>query len=1086
MLSSAAERIHVYGRVRPPASHDTPLWITIDGGSSTLQCGEMEEVLPPKAGATPLTSTPRRELVAESSTFTLDGVVGDICTSATNDFLEGTARSCVVDSLLKGTSVTIVCCGAAGTGKSTTMFGDAAVNGLCQRTLASLFAELAGQSEPSTSGSHSPVVTAAFPMLKKSSPCGSRALEQEEGEEPQGGSRRRHTVQLSFLALHGEKLVDLLAEDASGAPPNRTFSSTRLTLPPPPLASSSSSSSSATPTITMDIRGKVMLSNVSKVICRSAEDALALISRGRRTQSSAASRTVPGHAIVVVDVTSEEGLAGSADHHALLRAQLHLVDLAAVESLTSPPYVPRPPPPARPSSVFPSKRSADTDSLPQDGRAESAAIRRSLAALQEVLTRLSSMTAGAASQKSSLYKQSRLTMLLKGHLGGGCRTLVIAHVRSEEAYKKETLSTLQLARRFLCVPEQPVSRVTEDPLTQVSKLRQQVSALQMGLRLQMELSALAASTASASTAAIGSGDRATSANGKGVKRRGGDASPKATQQLLLSTPTEGSCDQACSPSKTPGEAVGDCHSRLLCAASSSAAPVAAVLAGRVMDFVAGRIATLPVSTVLEMNTCFELLRQCVVERDIQLAAALADLQSAEAATAAVLAATEGNHSHSTALERFSGRSTAAYRAASGGGTRRRSLSLTKLNGSSATDTPAPEGGQCPSAYAVPLAATTQLLKLNPSHTTLLREPSPSILVPGVSNTGKGYGTAPSAAGSSRDVLKPRALCSSTPRKSDFPQTWLNAVSSTTSTATNAPPDLATEAQRLSRGVETAGKGVVFSSARDEMSPLSHHSAPESRSHSLPVAKDTKKSLRQVFTTEQSSTQRDQAQTDLRAGGPTSTKVVHSATHMPPPPHLDTPPPSAAFVPLESGHESSVYHLYTTTTDEGIQQVQRIRRVEEALDSLRIRLAWNTMDSSKQNDISLKNECRHLEGQLACLREDLLRRLESWYEAGSAAENSAITRTDRAASHLPRNPSGNWKQRTLDTMRRRLRRPISIGGTESADDGSVADRLGGGTINYMRADGFHKSQSSCESVSHLGSGFALLNRTMSNETGLLNM
>ncbi|TPP55137.1 Kinesin motor domain family protein [Leishmania donovani] len=974
MPCQVADRIHVYGRVRPPASPDAPLWITVDSRNTTLHCGSTSAL--PKTETVSKRRPPTTVHVTQSSSFTLDGVVGDARGVAAQTFFDSTARSCVEDSLLKGTNATVLCCGEKGTGKTTTMFGDVAVPGLCQRILASLFAVVEAHSEPSTSTFLSGVAMTAPSTYDLASLCSSGA----EEEEARRGCRTRFLVKLSCLALRGEHVVDLLAEAAHDMPSNGASASVPRRTAPPPLPASSSLSLSARPNITMDPRGRVLVRNVSKVTCCSAADAIALIHQSRRAPSSAASPWSPGHVVVIVDVTCEEGEEASASHHIIRTAKLYLVDLAAAEQPRHRSQRPQPPP----SSTSPSLPAAESVVTSRGARSEDSAIRHSLAILQQVITGLSSSSTVVddAPPTRPPYKQSKLSMLLKGHLGGGCRTLVIAHVRSEEAHRQETLATLQLARRLLCVPEHPTSRVVEDP------------------------------------------------------KRFGDASATDAQARSSKSFTGRVSDRCTSPSQTPAGAASDCHPLLRRAASSSATPVSAALTTGVMNFVAGRIAVLPVSTVLEMNTCFELLRQCVTERDIQLRAAITDLRKAEAATAAAFTALAASSARSSVSERYSGRSIC-----SGGAGRRRMRSI-RGTASLARDTPTAEGKCHSSMDSVLPTSITPLPRCNSLRTTLLHEPSPTVPATAGVKAGKGYGSAPSATGLSRGETKDTAPLSPLPGLSVFPSTGPNAAAATA----NAPLAAAAGAARsANEGIISPENEVVFAPNYNEaasfkpFAPLERTGVADPPFVSIEEhGKRVAKSLRRPAAVDAVG----RAPTDSL--GPSSSIEVNSTAQV-------RRSHSAADSALQaSPGESSAFHIYTTQTAEGVQQVQQVRHEEEALTSLRLRLVAEVTGDSCHSDTALADECRYHEGQLTRRREALLRNFESWYRARVPAEDDTA-----AAANSLQKPAENSKQLTLGTMRRRLRRPATAGSAGSGGGGGDVGELSAIAINGVGGNGAYK-------------------------------
>lgn len=60
-----------------------------------------------------------------------------------------------------------------------------------------------------------------------------------------------------------------------------------------------------------------------------------------------------------------------------------------------------------------------------------------------------------------LFRDSKLTRLLRDSLGGNARTLMIACVSPSDIDAEETLSTLRYAARARCIKNKPI--VNEDP-----------------------------------------------------------------------------------------------------------------------------------------------------------------------------------------------------------------------------------------------------------------------------------------------------------------------------------------------------------------------------------------------------------------------------------------------------------------------------------------------------------------------------------------------------------------------------------------------------------------------------------------------
>lgn len=1165
LAGSEAERIHVYARVRPPVSAAAAAapWVSVNTTCTTLRCGEAEGGSARAAAAQP-SSKPSRTSPSRGGgaagagsapqSFTYDGVVGDVWDASTVAFLEQAARSCVADGLLRGTNATVLCCGEKGSGKSTTLFGDAAMPGLCQRIFKSLFANIDAQAEAAAAAAaSSPAFGAANGKPPPFHFGGASHFLGEDAAEVQRGMQTRHLVQLSCLALRGENVADLAAEASAAehggggglltsghTPPlllsASSSSSGRMAVPSPPSTSGFAPMPAAKPSISLDPRGELLLRNVAKVTCRGAADAIALIERCRRARamtSGAASVSesqqqqqqqhsrggtsgagVAGasaalaHVIFVVDVTSEEGEAGNAYHHVVRQSQLYLVDLASV-------------PPAPPRNVGGGSASSAAESQLAGSRAEEAAIRHSLTTLQEVVAHLSSTAAVAAAASvdsprtpAAQYKQSKLTMLLKGHLGGGCRTLVIAHVRPEEAHKRETLATLQFARRLLCVAERPTARITEDVEVQVRQLQRQVANLQMELRVQMELNAAATVAAHSAVAALSTANSTPTATSgasagawKGARQRPGDSPDDATR-LQRSSPRSASpingaghgarvradAAQRFTNGSSPVTDIADCHPLLQRSASTATSAAAPTLAKAVKEFIAGRLAVLPVTTVMEMHTCFELLRQCVTEREMQLNAALSDTRAAETAAAAALTtlATTATVAATSARSSISGRSPSSNRVggngSGGSGLRRRTGSVRGSIVGSRDGVLQETKRRTSLEQMSPSASTaTQPPTLAVSRTTLLSETSPSTTNAAGGKArkgareGKGFGSgvpAPAVAAAQRDpgtagTLGGRGAAS---------------LSSPPSIPSLSAPPLPLAGHAWPGALMASAAFAPPTSSDDAPSPVPV--APH-RSHQGSAAPFTSSSA--GWHTSPSAPQR-------YGGGGTSPLLFSgldsgpgsawgSAPRAPLSPFAAAAAPfasqrgwrpqsapagvTAAPTPPANSQESKAFHVFTTQTAEGVQQVAQVRHVEELLSGLRQRLrttpsVWmsgpipggaaaasaeassgsvshDSVHLGSSSPLSLMEDCRYQEAQLARRREELLRSFEVWYtrrstptattptalasRPGISGSGAATPASSLVSATSPRGRPGGptappSPQLSLQAMRGRLHRPAT--------------------------------------------------------------
>ncbi|NWX12368.1 KIF19 protein, partial [Aegotheles bennettii] len=171
-----------------------------------------------------------------------------------------------------------------------------------------------------------------------------------------------------------------------------------------------------------DAGGTVRVAGITEISASSAQEVTQLLARGnrQRTQEPTATNrsSSRSHAVLQLTVCRWHRGRGLCRGRGLRRGHLFMADLAG------------------------SERAAQTQNRGQRMK-EGAHINRSLLALGNCIKALS----GQASSKYINYRDSKLTRLLKGSLGGSSRTVMIAHISPASTAFHESRSTLAYAHR---------------------------------------------------------------------------------------------------------------------------------------------------------------------------------------------------------------------------------------------------------------------------------------------------------------------------------------------------------------------------------------------------------------------------------------------------------------------------------------------------------------------------------------------------------------------------------------------------------------------------------------------------------------
>ncbi|XP_062850057.1 kinesin-like protein KIF9 isoform X2 [Trichomycterus rosablanca] len=244
-------------------------------------------------------------------------------------------------------------------------------------------------------------------------------------------SRVDHTfsVQLSFLEIYNETLVDLLSSVNGG----RVTQAGNLTVVDEPA-------------------GGVSVKGLSLHSVYSEDEALKLFFEGemnKRTEVHPLNKNSSrSHCIFTIYIESHSCVLSNVTY---TTTKLNLVDLAASEMLS---------------------KSGSEGRLQR----EAVYINTSLSFLEQAILALAE-----PHREHVPFRQSKLTHALKDSLGGNCNTVLVANVYGEAAHIDETLSTLRFAARMKCVRTELSINKRINPHLQVLKLQKEIQLLKQEL-----------------------------------------------------------------------------------------------------------------------------------------------------------------------------------------------------------------------------------------------------------------------------------------------------------------------------------------------------------------------------------------------------------------------------------------------------------------------------------------------------------------------------------------------------------------------------------------------------------------------------
>lgn len=363
-----------------------------NSGSSSVQVAvRVRPFLPREAGTTSCISIPSDQPAiriggVDGPTFTFDHALPD---STTQTQLYTSCVVPLVKACLKGYNATVLAYGQTGSGKTHTIVGSSIQDEIYASDLNS-----------SSSGSDSSgVIPRAFKDLfqalasKKEKLC-----EQSSQTDPDSQQPYEYEVRIQFLEIYGEEIRDLLSPSTSN---------NRLTI--------RDGAAGEEPEVI----------GATETTVQSTREALICLDRGfmRRVTAATQMNTESSRSHAIMSVTVEQRTLTSVGDDAeeeVKRSKFHFVDLAGSER---------------------QKRTKAEGQRLKEG----IDINKGLLVLGNVISALGDSK--KVSRTHVPYRDSKLTRLLKGSLGGNHKTLMIACVSPASINMEESLNCLRYANR---------------------------------------------------------------------------------------------------------------------------------------------------------------------------------------------------------------------------------------------------------------------------------------------------------------------------------------------------------------------------------------------------------------------------------------------------------------------------------------------------------------------------------------------------------------------------------------------------------------------------------------------------------------
>ncbi|KAL3777525.1 hypothetical protein ACHAWO_005509 [Cyclotella atomus] len=370
----------------------------------------------------------------EGHTFTFDKCFGG---SVSQVELYESVVVPLLNSCLEGYNATTLAYGQTGAGKTYTTLGPATspdffknqkhtpehdAVGILPRALRDLFHDLE-QKRNSTNSNSNPASETESDILDETINISKSPIRQQSSSTNNNNTRFEYQVKLQFLELYGEEIRDLL------------------------------STSTTQKIVIRDSAGDSEAIGATEVPVSSAQEAMVCLTRGmlRRVTGATAmnAESSRSHAIMCVmieQITRSEGEDGE-EAVVVQRSKFNFVDLAGCE------------------------RAKRTHAKGQRLK-EGININKGLLVLGNVISALGS----GDKSKFVPFRDSKLTRLLRGSLGGNHKTLMIACASPSHKNAEESLNCLRYANRAKNI--QNMATVNVDPHSKlVNALRDQVEAL---------------------------------------------------------------------------------------------------------------------------------------------------------------------------------------------------------------------------------------------------------------------------------------------------------------------------------------------------------------------------------------------------------------------------------------------------------------------------------------------------------------------------------------------------------------------------------------------------------------------------------